>query len=843
MKGEEKENFMSANLSLNFGEPGPMAVTQSRLARVDGSLERVVDQLEALHQQPGSPVTAIHRQPAREGRFLPLPTSVDERLAKVLAAKGITRLYSHQAEAFDRIGRGEHIVVVTPTASGKTLCYNLPIVNRMLVDPDACALYLFPTKALAEDQLDELHGFVEAAEAEIGVFTYDGDTPQDARRAVRRRARVVLSNPDMLHAGVLPHHTRWARFFENLRYIVVDELHTYRGVFGSHVAIVFRRLKRICDFYGSKPQFICCSATIANPTELARALTESPVEAISGNGAPSGEKCLVFYNPPVVNRQLGIRRSYIAESRRMAETLLESGRQTLVFANNRLAMEILVRYLKDAFERGPLPASAIRGYRGGYLPRERRRIEKQLREGKILGVVATNALELGIDIGSLDAVVLAGYPGSIASTWQRAGRAGRQGSLSVTVLVGSSAPLDQFILEHPDYFFGASPEYGYVNPDNLEILISHVKCAAFELPIQDDETFGEHEAGELCRFLEEVGVVHHAGNAWHWTSESYPADAVSLRKVTSDNFVVVDVTGEPAVIGQVDFNPALTSLHEKAIYLHEGRLYHVERFDYDDRKAYVKSVDCDYYTDAIDYTKVTILEEFDQSPIGAEASARGGEKLGTVPSADRPVSPESTSRPARSGLSPIFSPPLALAALAHHGDVRLNRQIVGFKKIKFYTNENVGAGKLSMPEQEMHTTAFWLHFPHDFLAGLTKFSPTDKKNGLVGLANVLRTVGSLLLMCDGRDLGVTMGSDREGEASAFEPNLYLYDNYPGGIGQSEPLFRLRRTLIERAGELLDACPCEAGCPSCVGPAGEVGERAKEVAKAVIEELSERKCAT
>ena len=827
---------MASNLSLDFGDLRPVAaVTRSALARAERSLERVVDQLETLGRQPDSPVTAIHRQAAREGRFLPLPETVDGRIREVLAAKGITQLYSHQAEAFERIDRGEHIVVVTPTASGKTLCYNLPIVNRMLADSDACALYLFPTKALAEDQLNELHGFVEAAEADIGVFTYDGDTPQDARRAIRRRARVVLSNPDMLHAGVLPHHTRWARFFENLRYIVVDELHTYRGVFGSHVANVFRRLRRICEFYGSDPQFICCSATIANPTELARALTEKPIEAISGNGAPSGEKCFVFYNPPVVNRQLGIRRSYIAESRRMAETLLDQGRQTLVFANNRLAMEILVRYLKDSFERGPLPASVIRGYRGGYLPRERRRIEKQLREGEILGVVATNALELGIDIGSLDAVVLAGYPGSIASTWQRAGRAGRQGSLSVTVLVGSSAPLDQYIVEHPDYFFGASPEHGHINADNLEILISHVKCAAFELPIQDDETFGGHEAGELCRFLEEVGVVHHAGNAWHWTSESYPADAVSLRKVTSDNFAVVDVTGEPTVIGQVDFNPALTSLHEKAIYLHEGRLYHVERFDYDDRKAYVKSVECDYYTDAIDYTKVTILEEFDQAVIGAEAAARGGEKLGDSPlRAQRLVDSGEADRSAL-GTVPNFSPPLA-AASAHHGDVRLNRQIVGFKKIKFYTNENVGAGKLSMPEQEMHTTAFWLHFPQDFLGRLTEFSPTDKKNGLVGFGNVLRTVGSLLLMCDGRDLGVTIGSDREGESAAFEPNVYLYDNYPGGIGQSEPLFRLRRSLIEKAGELIEACPCEAGCPSCVGPAGEVGERAKEVAKRLTMEL-------
>ena len=793
---------MASNLSLNFGEPLQIqhAAARNPLARRDGSLERVVEQMETLRQKPNSPITAIQRLPAREGKFSDLPDSVDARLKKVLAARGVSRLYSHQAEAFERIEAGENVVLVTPTASGKTLCYNLPVLNQLLEDSTACALYLFPTKALAEDQLAEFHGLVEAAGSDIRAFTYDGDTPQDARRAVRRRASVVLTNPDMLHAGVLPHHTRWARFFENLRYIVVDELHTYRGVFGSHAANVFRRLKRICEFYGSKPQFICCSATIANPKELAETLIEQPVSPIAENGAPSGEKYFVFYNPPVVNRQLGIRRSYIAEARRIAQTFLDRRQQTLVFANNRLAMEILVRYLKETYDRGAIPSSSIRGYRGGYLPRERREIERQLRDGETLGVVATNALELGIDIGSLDAVVLAGYPGSIASTWQRAGRAGRRHSLSMTVLTASSAPLDQYVIEHPDYFFGSSPEHAHINPDNLEILISHMKCAAFELPIQDAEKFGPHKAEDLCKFLEEVGVVHHAGNAWHWTSESYPAHAVSLRKVTSDNFVVIDISGEAKVIGQVDFNPALTSLHEKAIYLHEGKLFHVERFEYEERKAYVKSVDCDYYTDAIDYTQVKILETFDSAAM--------------------------------------------VGASAHHGDVRLNRQIVGFKKIKFYTNENVGAGKLSMPEQEMHTTAFWLHFPEEFLArlgegemcedgpgepGLGEYSSTDKKNGLIGLANVLRTIASLLLMCDPRDLGVTIGSDRESGAGEFEPNVYLYDNYPRGIGQSEPLFRLRWTLVERSKELLEACPCEAGCPSCVGPVGEVGEKAKEVA--------------
>jgi DEAD/DEAH box helicase domain-containing protein len=644
---------------------------------------------------------------------------------------------------------------------------------------------LFPTKALSEDQLDEFHGLVEAMGSDLRAFTYDGDTPQDARRAIRRRANVVLTNPDMMHTGILPHHTRWARFFENLRYIVVDELHTYRGVFGSHLANVFRRLRRICDFYGSKPQFICCSATIANPRPLAGRLTEQPVTAVENNGAPSGEKYFVFYNPPVVNRQLGIRRSYIQETRRMALTFLERGRQTLVFANNRLATEILIRYLRDACDRRALPTNGIRGYRGGYLPRERREIERQLRAGEILGVVATNALELGIDIGSLDSVVLAGYPGTITSTWQRAGRAGRRNSLSVMVLVASSAPLDQYIVEHPEYFFGSSPEHAQINPDNLEILISHLKCAAFELPIQDAETFGPHPIEELCKFLGEAGVLHHAGRAWHWTSESYPADAISLRKVTSDNFVVVDISGEPRVIGEVDFTAALTTLHEKAIYLHEGKLYHVERFDYEERKAYVNNVECDYYTDAIDYTQVKILDTFDAANLGP--------------------------------------------AGASHGEVRLNRQIVGFKKLKFYTNENIGAGKLSMPEQEMHTTAFWLTFPQEFLRRFPEYSTTEKQNGVVGLGNVLRTVGSLLLMCDPRDLGVALTEAEENPSGTFEPKLYLYDNFPGGIGQSEPLFRLARSLVEKARQLLDDCPCEAGCPSCVGAPGEAGEKAKEVA--------------
>jgi DEAD/DEAH box helicase domain-containing protein len=495
---------------------------------------------------------------------------------------------------------------------------------------------------------------------------------------------------------------------------------------------------------------------------------------------------VVFYNPPVVNRALGIRRSYLNETRRIAKELLERDQQVLVFANSRLATEVLLTYLKDH-------DSGVRGYRGGYLPKERREIERQLRDGDIRAVVATNALELGIDVGTLDAVVMAGYPGTIASTWQRAGRAGRRQTAALAVLVASSAPVDQYVIEHPEYFFDRPPEEAHINPDNLEILLSHLKCAAFELPIRDGERFGTHDTGDMCRFLEELKLLHHSGGSWHWTSDSYPADAVSLRAVSSDNFVVVDITGDHEVIAEVAFSAALTTLYEKAIYLHDARQYQVERFDYEGRKAYVRRVDCDYFTDAIDYTQVKELEEFESRPISAGARVA-------------------------------------------HGDVRLNRQIVGFKKIKFYTMENVGAGNLSMPEQEMHTTAFWLHFPAAFLERFADLSPTERQNGLVGLAALLRTVGALYVMCDPRDLGVSITEDIAGSLKVFEPNLYLYDNYPGGIGQSAALYKLAPHLIEGAAKLLASCRCDSGCPSCVGPVGEVGERGKEVAGRILGEL-------
>ncbi|HEY5176670.1 MAG TPA: DEAD/DEAH box helicase [Terriglobales bacterium] len=787
---------------------------QALAARSSSNLATVQEILGTLvaRYRTDEVLTAVRQIPAREAVFRPIPDWVRAELAEAYRAKGIKKLYSHQAATAELVHGGKNVVVVTPTASGKTLCYNLPVLNAVLENPDTRALYLFPTKALAQDQLAELHDVALRLDDRFGVFTYDGDTPQDARKAIRERGHIVLSNPDMLHAGILPHHTKWMRLFENLRYIVLDELHTYRGVFGSHLANVLRRLKRVAQFYGSNPQFICCSATIANPGELASQLIEREVDVVEENGAPSGEKLFVFYNPPMVNRNLGIRRSYINETTRVARELLARKLQTIVFANSRLHTEVLLTYLQQANPPKPGQPEPIRGYRGGYLPGERRQIERGLRDGRIRGVVATNALELGIDIGSLDACVMAGYAGSIASTWQRAGRAGRRSGSSCAVFVASSAPLDQFIVQHPEYFFGSSPEHAHIQPDNLEILVNHLKCAAFELPLSPDEQFGGVDLPELCERLAEAGFLQRSGGNWHWVQESYPADTISLRSVTSDNFVIIDTTGveegKPEVIGEVDYSSALTTVHPKAIYIHQGQQYHVERLDFGKRKAYVKRVDVDYYTDAIRYTQVRVLEIAEEQSIPGPASRA-------------------------------------------HGDVLVRSQVVGFKKIKFFTNENVGSGKLELPENEMHTTAFWVTLQHELLAGLP-FTLSERQSGIFGLVYALASMATLLLMCDRRDLGTAVGerppfggaetewqefSHATGaEKELFEPNLYLYDAYPGGIGFSEPLYHSYQELLARSRELIGACPCDNGCPSCVGPADHNSERAKEVALSILEQL-------
>jgi DEAD/DEAH box helicase domain-containing protein len=816
---------MAESLAVRLAKPAGSDSNRgsSTLAKVNQVLD-----VFAERDHAGEMLTAVRHYPAREAQWAEFPAWIHKDLRAAYSGKGIRQPYSHQAAAAEAVHAGKNVVIVTPTASGKTLCYNLPVLDAILADGDTRAMYLFPTKALAQDQLAELHDLNQRLENRFGVFTYDGDTPSDARKVIREKSHIVLTNPDMLHTGILPHHTRWTRLFENLKYIVLDELHTYRGVFGSHLCNVLRRLRRIAKFYGSAPQFICCSATIANPGELASKLIENEAEVLAVNGAPAAEKTFLFYNPPVVNRALGIRRSYINESSRVAQEFLKHDLQTMVFANSRLHTELMLTYLRQANPQIPGKPEGIRGYRGGYLPTERREIERGLREGKIRGVVTTSAMELGIDVGSLDAVVMAGYPGTIAATWQRAGRAGRRSGSSCAVLVASSAPLDQFIVRHPDYFFGNTPEHAFIQPDNLEVLVNHLKCAAFELPIGPAEQFGEVDVRDLCARLAEAGYLHVAGQNYHWTHEAYPADAISLRSVTSDNFIIIDITGKPMVIGEVDFVSALTTVHEKAIYIHGGQQYHVEHLDFKERKAYVKQVDVDYYTDAIRYTQVRVLEIAE-----TERRASGGTET----------------REHRQ------------ECLCHgrsHGDVLVRSQVVGFKKIKFFTNENVGAGQLELPENEMHTTAYWITLERALLESLP-YSISERQSGMFGLLYALESVATLLLMCDGRDLETAIGEKPlalgvqtedltpmhmeeaigTNAKEFFEPNLYLFDAYPGGIGFSEPLFRADELLLEKTRELIQACPCAAGCPSCVGPAGDLAPMAKEAALAILDRLCGR----
>jgi DEAD/DEAH box helicase domain-containing protein len=778
--------------------------------------EKLLKSLELLQEMGlrDDSITAIKHIPAQEGRFADYPPEVHPALREALEKKGYQKLYSHQRLAWDAVREGKHMVVVTPTASGKTLCYNLPVLDAIVNDPSSRAVYLFPTKALSQDQRAELDEIIALLPEGVRVHTYDGDTPQDARKAIRSVGQIILTNPDMLHAGILPHHTKWANLFRNLKFIVIDELHNYRGVFGSHVANVLRRLKRIAAFYGSKPLFILCTATIANPVEVAEKMIEERVALIEENGAPRGEKFFIFYTPPVINKFLGIRRSYINESRRVASVFLKNNLQTIVFAQSRLNTEVLLTYLKEDIETTIKDEGLIRGYRGGYLPLKRREIEKGLREGHILGVVSTNALELGIDIGSLDVAVLAGYPGTIASTWQRAGRAGRKTGKSAAVLVASSSPIDQFIVNHPEYFFTRSPERALINPDNLSILVSHVECAAFELPFADGEKFGKLDIPDILKFLEEEKLLHHSQDKWYWTSDAYPADGVSLRSISSDNFVVVDTTGEARAIAEVDFTSALSTLHEKAIYICEGEQYFVEKLDFEQRKAYVKQTDVDYFTDAIDYTKIKILDVFDKKKIE------------------------------RCQLS--------------HGEVHVATQVVGFKKIKFFSMENVGAGNLSLPQNEMHTTAYWVTIPASLIQSLP-FDSDEKINGLFGLAYLLHHVSPLFMMCDIHDVGVSIGDNLTGETIPprniplriatfdenpsflepdFEPNIFIYDNYPGGIGLSPALFDLEKRLLQHGLQTITRCPCQEGCPSCVGPARETGKQAKQVAQEILRGLLE-----
>ncbi|ANE47860.1 ATP-dependent helicase [Paenibacillus swuensis] len=748
--------------------------------RLTGKVASMEEWIEVIRNTPKimTNVTHWHTIPPRDAKYASFPLDLHPDLASALTDRGVVKLYTHQEASYREVRGGRHVVTVTPTASGKTLCYNLPVVQRIMEDESARALYLFPTKALAQDQVAELHELVNEMGADIKTHTYDGDTPPTVRQAIRNAGHIVVTNPDMLHSAILPHHTKWVKLFENIKYIVIDEVHSYRGVFGSHVANVIRRLKRICRFYGSAPQFICASATIENPKEHAEKLIGEKVSLVNTNGAPAGEKHFVFYNPPVVNQQLGIRKSSVLETRRLAGSLLKQGIQTIVFARSRVRVELLLTYLQDTVKH-ELGAKSIRGYRGGYLPKLRREIERGLRSGEIRGVVSTNALELGIDIGQLQACVLNGYPGTIASTWQQSGRAGRRKDSSVTFMVASSNPLDQYIIQNPDYFFEKPPERALIHPDNLIILIDHIKCAAYELPFEQGEFFGDEPLEDVLEFLTEEKILHHVNQRWYWMEQSFPAHNISLRSAAQENFIIIDMTAGPKVIGETDRFSAPTLIHEEAIYIHEGVQYQVEKLDYDEKKAYVREVRVDYYTDASLAVQLKVLH--------VDKEKQGG------------------------------------MLVRQYGEVTVNAKPTIFKKIRLRTHENIGSGPIHLPEEELHTSSYWFSFSEEVAANK---STNEMQFALLGIANVLIHIAPLYLMCDPMDICVVP------QVKAIHtklPTVFFYDRYPGGIGLSERLYEVHDQLLEQAQGLIQGCACLSGCPACVGPIEEVGLLGKQQA--------------
>lgn len=857
------------------------------------SLQSVLSRWRA-DPQIGGNLSAWERLPAAPAQTEDLPLDLYPDLRLALQNQGIQRLYSHQAQALRAAWAGRQVVLVTRTASGKTLGYNLPVLDCLLRDPETSALYLFPTKALAQDQLSSLRGLLSAlprpapgGEADfrpIGPAIYDGDTPSGARPAIREKSRLVLSNPDMLHTAILPHHTAWAGFFRQLRFVVVDEMHIYRGVFGSHVANVLRRLRRVAQYYGSYPQFILTSATIANPLELASRLIEpeggpGDLELVDRDGAAHGPRHFLIYNPPVTDPELGLRKSAFQESVRLAADLLDSQVQTILFARSRRSVELLLTYLREkaSGENRPWPVTtgspeanpAIRGYRSGYLPGQRREIEHGLRSGSVRAVVATNALELGIDIGALGAAILVGYPGSIAAAWQQAGRAGRGDEPALSVLVATPDPLDQFLASHPDYFFGRSPEQALINPDNLLILLAHIRCAAFELPFRAGERFGGLEAGRLKEFLDflvEQGLLHFSRQRYFWMADQYPAAGVSLRSASADNVILQLEEGGTRVIGEVDRHSATWMVHPNAIYLHEGNTYLVEDLDLEGGLAHLRRIQTDYYTEHRNETTVQLVETLEQTPV------LGAEKT--------------------------------------YGEIIVTSQVIGYRQIHWHTHQVLAQYDLVLPPTDLQTTAYWLALSDDSVArlreeGLWNSSPNQYgptwprqrerarardgyrcqvcgalesgrahdvhhkipfrsfssaeianqldnlltlcptchqrvetanrvRSGLSGLGFVLGHLAPLFLMCDTRDLG--MHSDVQSPLSGGRPTVVIYDQVPAGIGLSQRLYEIHPDLLAKARELVAECSCSDGCPSCVGPGGELGLGSKKETLAILDAL-------
>jgi DEAD/DEAH box helicase domain-containing protein len=706
-----------------------------------------------------------HTMEEKPAKYAEFPAGMHDSLKEALRKKGIEKLYTHQREAFDLAIGKTSFTAVTPTASGKSYCYHLPVLHTILNNPGARALYLFPTKALAQDQKSDLHDLIEKTEQDILSYTYDGDTSPAIRTKVRKAGQIVMTNPDMLHSAILPHHTKWVSLFENLHYIVIDELHTYKGVFGTHVGHVIRRLKRICEFYGSSPVFICTSATIANPKELAEKLTNTDHVLIDQNGAPSGKKHIVFYNPPIIHPTFGVRRSAILEVRDLATHLIKQGIQTIVFAKSRVRVEMLVTYLQ-AITKKKLQDESIKGYRGGYLPSERRAIEKGLRDGTIQCVVSTNALELGVDIGQLQACVMTGYPGNIASAWQQAGRAGRRQDESLVVYVAQSTALDQYIINHPEYLLDQSPEEARIHPENIIILMDHLKCASFELPFTTDDQYGEFEVQELLEYLQEQGVLVRTSDRWHWMSDRFPAHDISLRSASQENVVIIDqsVPSDTRVIGEMDRFSAMTLLHEEAIYLHQGTQFQVEILDWEEKKAYVTEVDVDYFTDANLAVELKVMSEDKTRELHD--------------------------------------------AYVHFGDIAVLAMPTIFKKIRFDTHDNIGSGPISLPAEELHTSSTWLSF-----ARPENFSEAELSDTMTGAAYAIESFIPIFVQCDRRDVHVV---PQVKSPHNDLPSFFIHDSYPGGIGISERIYDLWQPLLDKAQQHVSECPCLDGCPSCIG---------------------------
>ena len=724
-------------------------------------------------------VEYVHTIPAQASNLVDFPSNLHPSLIKALHQRGIEQLYSHQREAFEYATNGQSFTAVTPTASGKSLCYHLPVLQTIMENRKSRAIYLFPTKALAQDQKSDLNKLIEDSGEEILSYTYDGDTAPGIRQKVRKAGHIVMTNPDMLHSGILPHHTKWVSLFENLQYIVVDELHTYKGVFGSHVSHVLRRLLRICHFYGSHPVFICTSATIKNPKELAENLTNTKHQLITNNGAPTGKKTFLFYNPPIIHPTFGVRRSAILEVRDLAKELYNSKIQTIIFAKSRVRVEMLVTYMKSLTVK-KIQDETIRGYRGGYLPSERRVIEKGLRDGTIQCVVSTNALELGVDIGQLQACIMTGYPGNIASAWQQAGRAGRRQDDALIVFVAQSTALDQYIIKHPQYLFESSPEEARVYPENMLILMDHLKCAAFELPFRVNDTYAEFEIQDFLEYLQEEGVLLKTSDKWHWMSDSFPAHDISLRSASQENVVIIDqsIPAHTKVIGEMDRYSALTLLHEEAIYLHQGTQFQVEKLDWDEKKAYVREVDVDYFTDANLAVELKVISE-DKSRIIKNAEV-------------------------------VF------------GDIMTLATATIFKKIRFGTHDNIGSGPIHLPPEELHTSGTWLTFDQP-----SQWNEDDLTGAMTGVAHAMNSFIPLFIQSDRSDVHVV---PQVKATHSEKPTFFVYDRYPGGIGLSERVYDLWEDLLYHVYNHVGNCPCQNGCPSCIGAQDLTSNGKKQVLK-------------